>query len=70
MTKQEQLTIIYRHTHRDYKGKVNGERAILINENGATVLCPLSALTDKQIARTFPYCYRRELQSIGRGATK
>jgi hypothetical protein len=65
MTREQKIKIIYRHTHRDYKGKLaTGERAILVNENGATVLCPLSALSDEQVDKHFPYCYRLELQKV------
>lgn len=62
MTKEKQLALIYRHTHRDYKGNLNGERNILTLRQGGTTLVPLSALTDAEIADKLPYAIKKEAE--------
>jgi hypothetical protein len=62
MTKQQQTALIYRHTHRDYKGTVGGEKSILILRNGGTTAVPLSCLTDAEIAERLPYAMRKEAE--------
>ena len=46
--REKKLKAIWRKTHRDYKGIVEGERYIMIYRNGTT-LVPLKDLTDKEI---------------------
>ena len=61
MDRKQQLNLIWRHTHRDYKGtRADGVKTILVNENGATCLVELDALTDAQIAEKLPYCLKKE----------
>lgn len=50
-SKQNDLEAIWEKTHPDYKGYHEGERTVLVNVKGATVLTPLNQLTDEQIAR-------------------
>jgi hypothetical protein len=45
------LQMIWKKTHRDFKGKVEGKRSILVNREGATCLVPLTDLTDEEIER-------------------
>jgi hypothetical protein len=70
MTRAQQLALIYRHTPRDYKGKLDGARTILTNENGATVLVKLDELTDEDIARKLPLALRDEAVRLGKEAHK
>ena len=48
------LAVIWGKTHRDFRGKIEGKKAILVNRDGATQLVPLSDLTDAEIARRMP----------------
>jgi hypothetical protein len=50
MSKQQDLEKIYKHTHKDFKGVINGKKSILMNVNGAASIVFLSELTDEQIA--------------------
>jgi hypothetical protein len=62
LTREQKLNLIYRHTHRDYKGSGKGEdRTILIYRNG-TSLVPLKALTDAEIERDLPYALHKEAE--------
>jgi len=56
MTRKQKLALIYRHTHRDFKGRTaDGHRAILMFEEGVgTCLVPLHNLTDAQIEKKLP----------------
>jgi hypothetical protein len=62
MTKDKQLALIYRHTHRDYRGTINGEKSIMTLRNGGSTIVPLSALTDDEIAGALPYALRKEAE--------
>lgn len=54
MTRDEQLKAIWRTTHRDYRGMLDGQRTILVLRQGGTHLVPLTNLTDDEIARKLP----------------
>jgi len=54
MTRSEKLDLIYKNTHRDYKGEYNGERSILALREGGTTIVPLSQLTDAEIESRLP----------------
>lgn len=61
LTREKKLALIYRHTHRDFKGKLNGEKSILVFRTGeGTCLVTLNALTDAEIADKLPSALRRE----------
>jgi len=49
--RKAKLAKIYRFTHRDYKGKINGVKTILVLRNGGTTLVALDSLTDAEIER-------------------
>ena len=46
---QKELDLIYRHTHKDFKGTTDGVRYILVYRNG-TARVKLEDLTDKEVA--------------------
>ncbi len=60
-SREQKLTLIFRHTHRDYKSGKGADRAILIFRNG-TSLVPLDALTDEEIAKELPYALSKEVE--------
>jgi hypothetical protein len=45
MTREQKLKLVWRHTHRDYKGKLNGQ---------GTCLVLLKDLTDTEIEERIP----------------
>jgi hypothetical protein len=49
MTRESALTIIWRHTHRDFRGTSEGVKTILVGGTGGTSLVALDALTDEQL---------------------
>lgn len=49
MDKQQALAQIWRSTHSDFKGMLNGARSIMVYRNGSTIV-PLDQLTDAEIA--------------------
>jgi hypothetical protein len=57
--RKKALTLIYRHTHRDFKGNMNGQKTILMYRNGTT-LVNLEDLTDAEIASELPSALKRE----------
>lgn len=62
LTKAKKLALIWKHTHRDFRGKtLYGSKAIMILRSGeGTCLVPLSALTDAEIAEQLAYALRQE----------
>lgn len=51
--------LIWKHTHRDFKGKCDGVKMIMIFRNGST-LCPIPGLTDAEYADRLGYAQRKE----------
>ncbi len=70
MTRQQQLKLIYRHTHRDYRGTVNGVKSILVLRPEGTCLVPLDTLTDTEIANKLPGAERDEAKQRALGPLK
>lgn len=63
--RKQALALIYRHTSRDYKGRLaDGTRSILVLRNGGTTLAPLDQLTDAEIARLVPSAQRQETRRL------
>lgn len=70
LTSQQKLNIIYRHTHRDYRGSGRGDqRAILVFRNG-TCLVNLDHLTDAEIADKLPYSLKMEAERLAKKNAK
>lgn len=54
------LDLIWKHTHRDYRGTMNGVRTILTLRQGGTTLVRLDDLTDDEKADKLKYAKSRE----------
>jgi hypothetical protein len=48
------LERVWRNTHSDYRGSINGTRNVLVLREGGTTLVPLDCLTCEEIARMLP----------------
>ena len=59
ISRKEALTLIYRHTHRDFKLSVYGVKTVLVLR-GTTCLVGLEDLTDVEIMNKLPYCLKLE----------
>lgn len=57
---QTALKLIYRHTHRDYKGQRNGIKEILT----ARGLVELDDLTESEVAERLPQALKKEAQRL------
>lgn len=73
LSRKQKLALIYRHEHRDYKGRAGpqwgeheGEKSIMVNEKGATVLTLLETLSDEQIANKLPYALKKESERLAK----
>ncbi|HVG51651.1 MAG TPA: hypothetical protein VM867_08465 [Xanthobacteraceae bacterium] len=60
MTREQKLKLIWRHTHRDFKGTLDGERSILTYRNG-TCLVLLKDLTDDEIESRIPRAVKEKI---------
>lgn len=64
-------SLIWRHTHRDFRGYAAGVRTVLVNREGqGTCLVSLDGLTDDEIARKLGYAVRAEAKRIAAKAAK
>jgi hypothetical protein len=52
-TREQKLKAVWKGTHRDYKGTMNGTRTIMVYRNG-TCLVALDDLTDEEIEARLP----------------
>jgi hypothetical protein len=52
--REKQLDQIYRAMHRDYKGKIDGVRTVMVLRAGGSCLIALDSMTDEEIARHLP----------------
>lgn len=62
--------LIWRHTHRDYKGKVDGVKMIMINRSGGTTLVDLEGLTDEEFVHELDCARRAEERKQNAGAAR
>lgn len=59
MNREQAENMVYRLTHKDFKGRYNGERSIMVcGPAGGSMLCALTDLTDEQIVQRLPKQYR------------
>lgn len=71
LSRRQKLALIYRHTHRDHKGRAGsqwgehaGEKTIVVNNNGASVLTLLEKLSAAQVAHLLPYALEKERERV------
>ncbi|MBU9576673.1 hypothetical protein [Burkholderia multivorans] len=72
LSRDQKLTLIYRHTHRDYKGKAGavwgsehvGKRTLVVNRAGASILVLLENLSDAEISDRLPYALKKEANRL------
>lgn len=58
MTREQKLKLVWKHTHKDFKGKlVDGTKTVMVYRNG-TCLVALNNLTDDEINRMIPKEFR------------
>jgi hypothetical protein len=56
MDRKEELRLIWKHTHRDFKGKINGVKHVLCLIPGSgTCSVPLDALPPEKHAESLKY---------------
>jgi hypothetical protein len=53
LTRKQKLALIWKRTHRDFKGRMDGVRTIMVYRNG-TCLVALDDLTDEEIESKLP----------------
>jgi hypothetical protein len=53
VTREQKLKLVWKHTHRDYKGMLEGQRSIMVYRQG-TCLVLLKDLTDAEIDERIP----------------
>ena len=54
ITRKKLESLVYKHTHKDFKGKIDGNRTILVGTPEGTCLVFLSSLTDEQLWSRVP----------------
>lgn len=65
LSKQQKLALIYKHTHRDFKGEIEGEPTILVFRNG-TCLIRLADMTDAEIEDRVQSALRKKSEYLAR----
>jgi len=53
MNRDEKLKAIWRKTHRDFKGEIDGVKTVMVFRQGGSTLVSLEGLTDAEIERFF-----------------
>jgi hypothetical protein len=51
MTREQKLKAVWRNTHRDFKGIIDGKKYVLVLREGGTQAVQLDQLTDAELAR-------------------
>lgn len=70
LTKAQKLALIYRHTHKDFKGnRPDFGKSVLVFRDG-TCLVPLDQLTDEEIADKLPGALKKEEARLAKKAEK
>lgn len=61
---QQQVNLIWKHTHRDYRGELDAKKSIMFNDNGATKLSAVIDLPDDVWANRLASAIRSEAKSV------
>lgn len=57
----DKINVIFRHTHRDFKSTINGERYVLVNRRAeGTCLVAIKDLTEAELADKLAYALKKE----------
>ena len=59
MTRKQKLAAIWKNTHKDYKGKLDGVKGILVLRNVGTTIVNLEDLTDAEIEDRMQGIYKK-----------
>lgn len=57
MTREQKLKLVWKNTHKDFRGQINGVKNIMVFRNGSC-LVNLTDLTDKEINDRLPKEFR------------
>ena len=66
MNRKQQLQLIWRHTHADYRGVIHGVPSILVLRKGGTQAVMLDDLTDQEIESNLRYAVSAEERRLKR----
>lgn len=62
ITRKKLEGLVYKHTHADFKGRIDGVRTILKCTNQGTCAVPLTSFTDEELLEKLP---SRVKESLG-----
>lgn len=62
MTRDQKLALIYRHEHKDYKGKAGADKTIFRWAKFGGGIIALTEMTDTEIAERLPRALRKETE--------
>lgn len=57
LTREQKLKLVWKNTHKDYRGKIDGRKSIMVYRNGTTLVF-LDDLTDAEINDKLPREFR------------
>ena len=66
LSKLNKFNIIYRHTHKDYKSKLNGVKMLLVDNNGRDEMCVCEELSDYVIENMYTVVAKKEAKRIAK----
>lgn len=57
LTREQKLKMVWKNTHSDFRGKIDGRKTVLVYRNGTTLVF-LDNLTDEEINDKLPREFR------------
>lgn len=57
LTREQKLKLVWKNTHKDYRGKIDGRKTVMVYRNGTTLVF-LDDLTDAEINDKLPRDFR------------
>lgn len=57
LTREQKLKLVWKNTHNDFRGKIDGRKTVLVYRNGTTLVF-LDNLTDEEINDKLPREFR------------
>lgn len=57
LTREQKLKLVWKNTHNDFRGKIDGRKTVLVYRNGTTLVF-LDSLTDEEINDRLPREFR------------